>query len=290
MDSGGVAMVRDGLLAEMTRARLEALDKSRLLRIARSGVLKAQREAEWATEERHMSAKNLQDARQVLKGKRLEVTRWKLSNEKKLKAKRAKALEQRQEKQAAEQDLEAARTKYSKAQRRLRIASSNATELDPGSNESTAADDEMDSRAAEVEERQEAVEEAERDVEKTSADGEWLDRGLKREVKGAQTGARKAREELLEGRARERVSRERLEEAKVHYVTAVKASQSAEKASREAERKLREAPLSPYPGPEGVAAVVKEKNATAVHSSAWRRTGGASLSLLLLWVSSLAGL
>merc|ERR1719506_3435684 len=133
----------------MTGARLEALDKSRNLRIARSGVLKAQREAEWAAEERHMSAKSLRETRQVLKGARLEVTRWKLQNEKKLKAKRAKALEQRQERQAAEQDLEAAKSKYSKAQRRLRIASSNATaETEPGSPESVEDDDEVDSLAA----------------------------------------------------------------------------------------------------------------------------------------------
>lgn len=284
LDSGGIAMVRDGLLAEMTRARLEALDRLRELRVAREGVLKAQREAEWAAEERHMSAKNLQESRQVLKGARLEVTRWKLQNEKKLKAMRAKAREQRQERQKAERKLEAEKLKYSKAQRRLRIASANTSES--GEGEGAEDGDEVWRLAREVEEHQEAVERAEKDVESTTADGEWLDRGLRRRVKGAQTGARQAREELLEARARERVSRERLDEAKDHYVKAVKASQWAEKAAQESEKKLRKAPVSAYPAANSSA--VKKNTGKELRGSASYLRGGAWIPLLVLLTVSRA--
>merc|ERR1740117_811503 len=115
-------MMRDGLMNEMTRARLAALDRLRELRSFREGVLKAQREAEWAAEERHASAKRLGEERQVLKGARLEVTRWKLQNEKKLKAMRARAREHRLERQTAERKLAVAKKKHSKAARRLEKA------------------------------------------------------------------------------------------------------------------------------------------------------------------------
>lgn len=248
LDDGGVSMMRDGMMAEMTRAKLQAIDRKRELRGAREGVLKAQREAEWAAEERHMAAMTLIEARQVLKGARLEVTRWKLRNAKKLKAMRARAREQRLERQKAERKLAAAKRKYSKAEKRLRIASNeSATETNSSKGEDN---DDVERLAREVEERQEAVESAERDVETTSADGEWLDRGLRRRVKSAQQGARKKREELLVARAHERVARERLEDAKEHYITAVRSSQQADKAAEDSELKLRKAPVSVYTTPQ----------------------------------------
>jgi len=290
LDAGGAAMMRDGLMNEMTRARLAALDRLRELRSFREGVLKAQREAEWAAEERHASAKRLGEDRQVLKGARLEVTRWKLQNEKKLKVMRAKAREQRQERQKADRKLTAEKRRYSQAEQRLRIAASNHSESD--GNVSASEEDEQDGGedevwrlAREVEERQQAVEKAERDVEKTSADGEWLDRGLRRRVKGAQKGARTSREELLEARARERVSRERLDDAKKRYVAAVTASQLAEKTAKDSEAKLREAPLS---NAKTNATTVKlNDKESSLHSAASHLVGCSWLPLLvLLTVSS----
>jgi len=288
LDAGGVSMMRDGMMAEMTRAKLQAIDKMRELRSAREGVLKAQREAEWATEERHTSAKNLDEARQVLKGARMEVTRWKLQNAKKVAAKRARAREQRQQRQKSERKLAAAKRNYTKAQQRLEVASANETldeEASPGGPEDSA---EVWKLARDVEERQQAVEQAEQDVEKTSADGEWLDRGLRKQVKGAQTGARDAREELLEARARERVSRDRLDEAKEHYITAVKASQQAEKAAENSERRLREAPLSYTPPGSNTSANNTNVTKTPVRSSAMHLAGGTSLALLLHLAMSVA--
>jgi len=244
LDLGGVSMMRDGMMAEMTQAKLLALESKRRLVKTRQGVLKAQREAEWAAEERHLAALNLIEARQVLKGARLEVTRWKLQNEKKLKAMRARAREQRLQRQKAERKLAAAKSKYSKAQTKLEKASNTSVTDD------SQDDDEVWRLANDVEERQQAVESAEGDVEKTSADGEWLDRGLRRRVKSAQSGARKAREELLVARAHERVARQRLDEAKVHYQTSVQSSQQADKAAEDSEQRLRKAPIqkeySPY--------------------------------------------
>lgn len=255
LDLGGVAMMRDGLMAEMSSARLDALDRKRKLRFAREGVLKMQREAEWAAQERHLTAKNLVEASQDLKRERQEVTRWKLQNEKKLKAMRAKAREHRQERQKAERKLSAAKRKYNKAQRRLRIAS-DVNETQPGSpspaDEGEDGDEEEEEvwrLAREVEDRKQAVKRAEDDVEKTSADGDWLDRGLQRRVKGSQSRARKSREELLVSRARERVSREHLDDAKKRYIAAVQASRLADKAAEDSEIRLRKAPVSPHPPP-----------------------------------------
>jgi len=262
LDLGGVAMMRDGLMAEMSSARLDALDRKRKLRSAREGVLKMQREAEWAAEERHLTAKNLVEARQSLKSERQEVTRWKLQNEKKLKAMRAKAREHRQERQKAERKLAAAKRKEREAKRRLRIASDvNETQTgspSPADEGEDGDEEEVWRLAREVEDRQQAVQRAEGDVEKTSADGEWLDRGLQRRVKGSQSRARKSREELLVSRARERVSREHLDDAKKRYIAAVKASQFADKAAEDSEIRLRKAPVSPQSTPANTTDDAKE--------------------------------
>jgi hypothetical protein len=237
LDSGGIAMMRDGLMAEMTEARLKALDWKRTLRVARENVLKAQREEEYATQERQMKAKGLKDATQELKSSKHEVERWKLQNEKKLKAARARAREQRQQRKIAERKLEAAKLKHKEAERNFRIVSN-------ASITNTSEDEEEVWRASrELEEQRQAVEEAETLVEKTSEDGEWLDRGLQRRVRNSQRGAKEAREELLIGRARERVSQESLGEAKDKYLEALAASNEADKVAEEMESKLRQAPL-----------------------------------------------
>lgn len=274
LDDGGVSMMRDGMMAEMTAAKLLALESKRKLVKTRQGVLKAQREAEWAAEERHHAALHLIEERQVLKGARLEVTRWKLQNEKKLKAMRTRAREHRLERQKAERKLAAAKKKHSKAERRLEKAA-----------DTQARKEDEERHAREVLERQQAVEDAERDVEKTSADGEWLDRGLRRRVKSAQSGARKAREELLVARAHERVARQRLDEAKVHYQTSVQSSQQADKAAEDSEQRLRKAPIqkvySPYPEKENASAKINGTRREKSLRSAAKEVVGASWLLQL---------
>lgn len=192
VDAGGVAMQRDGLMAEMTSLRLEALNRLRDLRTARQGVLTAQREAEWASEERHTSAHHLEEAREGLKDSRREISRWKLENEKKLKAKRVKARQQRLERQRAERKLADARREFSKAQDELREASFNTDEADSGdTNSSNVTAEDIWELQREAREKQQAVEAAERDLDNASRETEYLDRGLQQRVKGAQSGARK---------------------------------------------------------------------------------------------------
>jgi len=315
LDSGGVALVRDGLMADMTSANLESLERKRLLRTARTGVLMAQREAEWARSERQHSSKNLVEARTTLRIARLEVTRWTLQNEKKLKKMRAQAAQQRRERQTSERKLAEHKRAYSKAQKRLRVASKSGSNMSAQEEEQEQAEEGTDEDAEnktatketegeeiyklakDVEERQTAVENAERELEKTSADGEWLDRGLRRRVKAAQEGARSSREELLEARARERVSRERLEEAKDHYIASVKSSNVADEAAHDSEIKLRKAPVSLYPGgpapPASASAKITDQDKTAVvvvlpHSSALRLQGVAWLTALAVLAVHLA--
>lgn len=286
VDSGGVALVRDGLLADMTSAKLEALEWKRKLRIARKGVLEAQREAEWAAEERHAAAKKLEDSREALKSARLEVTRWKLQNAKKLKAKRARAQQQRQERLKAEQKLANAKEKYNKAEKKLHVAShanisanESASDEDNDQASQEIEGEEIWKLAKDVEERQTAVEQAETDVESTSADAEWLDRGLRRRVKSAQKMARTSREELLESRAMERVSRSRLQDAKDHYVKSVSSSEDADKGAYDSAVKLRNAPVNLYPGTNGTAPNATAPKAAALRSSSHLASGLTWLTL-----------
>jgi hypothetical protein len=292
IDAGGVAMKRDGLLSEMTRARLEAVDRLRELRTARQGVLTAQRESEWASEERHMSAQKLDQDREGLKNSRREVTKWKLDNEKKLKAMRARAREQRQERQKAERKLEEAERKHAKAQRKLQVAEANISdfEIDDDNNITEEADEVWQLRR-DVEQRGQAVEDAEKLVEKTKTDSEWLDHDLRRKVKTSQSSAKRSREELLESRARERVSGTHLEEAKEAYFEAVKESKQADKAAQEAERKLRAAPLSASAPDESVALAGKAVNKSEVVEDASLRSSApnvfptAAVSVLLCFLA-----
>lgn len=264
LDAGGVSLMRDGLLAEMTRARLEALDKKRQLKTARAGVLTAQREKEYATEERHNSAAALIAKREVLKKEREGIDRWKLQNEKKLKTMRAKARLERLERQRAERRLREAKKKYSKAREELRTAS----------NETIADGEEVWKAGQEVEKRQKAVEELEAELEKDTEDGEWLDRGLQQRVKRAQKDAKKTREELQEGRARERVARDNVQEAKDKYLAAVSSSQQADKAAQDAEKKLREAPTSAKEAKEQKLQALKELKQKATNLSPQTKVKG----------------
>lgn len=297
LDDGGVSMMRDGMMAEMTHAKLTALDKKRELRTAREGVLKAQREAEWAVHERRAAAMNLIEARQVLRGARLQVTRWKLQNAKKLQDKRAKARQQRMERQKAERKLVAAKKEAAEAENRLEEASAdqvNATTIEGEDGPSDSESEDVWKLTKEAEERQAAVERAELDVEKSSSDAQWLDRGLRRRVKSAKNGAKKAREELLVARAHERVAREKLEDAKMRYVNGVQSSQMADKAAQDSEQRLRAAPVRP---PEELKVKVQVKKASltdddtheqekSLRSAAPEAAGATWLPLLALFTMS----
>lgn len=235
LDSGGAPLIHEGIRQEYVHLKLEALDSQRHLRTARAGVLKAQREAEWATEERKSTEQNMEMAKKVLKDAEDKVDKWKLQNANRLKAMREKTKKQRGEEEAARKELAKAKRRLKRAKWQLR-------------NETLAAaekESELKFRRL-VQKRRKAVSDAEKALAKRQADADWLDRGLRKRVVKAREGVRDAREDLLTARAMERVSRERREDAKKAYVKAAEEAQSEEKAAAEMKGKLLENPVPTY--------------------------------------------
>jgi len=90
-----------------------------------------------------------------------------------------------------------------------------------------------------VEERQEKAKNAEEAVEKQGEDADWLDRGLKDEIKKSKGGLRQAVSNLRMANAAESASRLTLEEAKERYLQAVKKSKRWQKRTDGYKKKLR---------------------------------------------------
>mmetsp|Transcript_118655 Transcript_118655/g.215789 ORF Transcript_118655/g.215789 Transcript_118655/m.215789 type:complete len:392 (+) Transcript_118655:185-1360(+) len=274
LDNGGMPLIHDGIRAQLMDAKLEALKSQRELRAARGGVLKAQREAEWATEERKSSEKSVRVAKTVLKDAKEKVERWKLQNAERLKAMRAKARQRRREQKEARRDLLRAKERLRKAKLRLQTSVSNETEV-------ASAEDEEGKLRRLVVKRQKAVVEAEKALVKRKKDADWLDRGLRKQVVKARHGVKHAREDLLTARAMERVSREWREEAKLRYMNAAEQVQSRDEAASDLKDKLAENPLPTY---------IPQSTTPPEHASAYICGCGWRGTFIILLLTSLWGI
>lgn len=270
LDNGGVPLIHDGIRAQFMDAKLEALKSQRELRAARGGVLKAQREAEWATEERKSSEEGVRMAKTVLKDAEGKVKKWKLQNAEKLKAMRAQARQRRREQKESRRDLLKAKERLREAKLRLRTSVRNDTEL-------ASAEDEEGKLRRLVVKRQKAVVEAEKALVKRKKDADWLDRGLRKQVRKARRSVNNAREDLLTARALERVSRERREDAKLRYMNAAEQVQLRDEAASDLKNKLAENPLPTY--------IPQSKTPPPEHSSAYACYGWCGTFIILLVTS-----
>mmetsp|Transcript_20171 Transcript_20171/g.47013 ORF Transcript_20171/g.47013 Transcript_20171/m.47013 type:complete len:391 (-) Transcript_20171:75-1247(-) len=84
-DGGGIPMVRDSTRTELQRAAFSERTGLHRFRLARRGVLQAQRHAEWALEERHEEAERLRESKEALKDAKAAMHKWDVENSKQLK-------------------------------------------------------------------------------------------------------------------------------------------------------------------------------------------------------------
>lgn len=230
-DSGGAPMVHDDIRTELVNAKLMSVDGKQKLRQARDAVLQAQRNAEWSAAERAEQAQKLHAAKNLLKDDEDEVTEWKLHNEKAGKKHRAKLKRKREEQHSAEKRLRKTMKELERAE--------GMTDDDENS---TSTKEQLQQ---EVVEERKAVKKAEKAAEEASQDAGWIDRELQKEMSESKRNVKRNIKDLKMARALERMSRERLEEAKKRYREASKASQKLEANVVELEARIHEHPL-PY--------------------------------------------
>merc|ERR1712100_184203 len=177
-DSGGTSMIRDGIKTALERAQVNEYHSRRELRQARERVLTAQRQAEWASQEREEDTEQLKEAKRGFENSRDDVAHWRLRSAKKLKAIRAKRRKLRQRKEDAEKDLKKAEERLEKAERRLE-----RKEGDRVDNEAKVAESRQEVKAY-----SKKAQDTEDDLAQQKKDAEWLDRGLKDDVDRSKRG------------------------------------------------------------------------------------------------------
>lgn len=241
-DSGGTALLRDGLSRRLLRAKLEALGRRRGFRVTRAGVLKAQREAEWAVETREAAANDLRRAKTTLRETEADVAKWKVDNARKLRKERARAMEARQDRLRADRHLETVTEELNKAKARLKW-SRNATSRNTTGRTEQEAKEEQLRAGQEVARLEEEVRRAEEKADELAAQSNWIDKGLQEKVDAAKAAVHDANEELKTAHAMEQITRKRLEEAKMHYVKAAVKVQDADEVVSKIDSELEDHPM-----------------------------------------------
>lgn len=231
-DSGGDPLIHDGLQMNLQSSKLDVRDGRRNLRKARNGVLEAQREAEWAVEERVEDIADLKARKARLRVTQAKVREWKQRNTHKLEKMRQSQELVHGRQVLAENDLKKAETALQKFEERQ----------GKHKNHDDAEDTEWKLRR-EVERRKLADRRAQAKQRKLLSDSEWLDRNLQKEVKDVQQAVGRGREELRQARAMEKMTRHRLEGAKDIYRGAAKESQTLGQKAAALEAKLEDHPL-----------------------------------------------
>jgi len=90
-DGGGEPMIRADIKVHLARAQIQNLHSRRALREARGGVLEAQRQAEWASQERQEQTEYLREAKSNYEKSKDDVAKWRLKSARKLKKMRSDA-------------------------------------------------------------------------------------------------------------------------------------------------------------------------------------------------------
>mmetsp|Transcript_62561 Transcript_62561/g.116336 ORF Transcript_62561/g.116336 Transcript_62561/m.116336 type:complete len:370 (+) Transcript_62561:126-1235(+) len=191
-DAGGIPMRQDEARTRLQRAAFSERDGLHSFRRARLGVLKAQRQAEWAQEERHEEAERLRESKAALKGARGELDKWELQNSRKVKD---------MDKEMAEK-AEAVRILEGQLEKEVK-------------NENRAADvrsleDRLRAKKQELANAQQA-----KDARKE--DAEWYRDKLQKDVSDVEADLKLRLQHFHAATVREKVSRQSLEEAKETY-------------------------------------------------------------------------
>lgn len=257
IDSGGGSLVHDGLRNKLINAKLTAVNAKRQLLQARNNVLKAQRQAEWADEERSVQANKLHESKLALEDAESEVAQWKLHHEKKLKEMRVKRDKAREEAKDAEHALEETEEELEDAEKGME---------DYDGEDEDKAEERVKKLEKMVDKEKQEVVQADDNLKEVGEDADWLDRGLREEVAQAERRVKDSIKDLRVARAVERQSRDQLEEAKVEYKKITQTSTVLETEVVGLESKIQENPLPPrdedFPEP-----TLKPENSFGSHSN-----------------------
>lgn len=248
MDSGGTSLVHEGIRARLEVGRLESLRHKRLLRQLQGGILKFQRQAEWAAQERLNQRKKLHDAKLVLKQADGEVDGWELRSARNLKATRSHERELQTELLKTEAELDEAKKRLRVARLRLKRAKS--------SDERVRALKRLEQaklKARKVQRlaasRRRVLELVEEKLENEERDAKWLGRSSNKKRDAAKDAVDHAVTQLAAARGMERFSRERLEKAKLRYRKAAVTEEKINDEVTQLEADFKVTPLQQAPGP-----------------------------------------
>mmetsp|Transcript_47717 Transcript_47717/g.102261 ORF Transcript_47717/g.102261 Transcript_47717/m.102261 type:complete len:352 (+) Transcript_47717:231-1286(+) len=238
-DSGGLPLSREGLRAQLLRARLEALDATRKLRHVRGEVLQGQRQVEWTVEERQEETMRLREADSLLKKAQAEASQWSRRSEEKLNATREEAEERSAEVMRTERQLSEARVRLHRARQQLHGSGEQTSTL----RDLALARDVVRRLRLRVKDQYRKRKRAQRVLRENLRDAEWVKKGLHKEVQRAKEGLKAVAKELRIVREMEALHRQQLENAKAHYRETAAASQRSEGEAAHLEMKLKKTPL-----------------------------------------------
>jgi len=246
-DSGGAPLRRDSVRLRLEKAQLESLDANRRLRKSRAGVLKAQRQAEWAAEEEGAEASEIEDARLALKRKQEEMQEWQVRNVERLRKRQEEAIihqtalrKTRRQLRKAKNRLHKVRRYYNRSKNRERWGRL-----------LVAAEGFVHKLQKQEAEQRLAAADAQEAVNKQERDSQWVQRGLSRELAKAEQSVEKAKESGRSAHTRERFSREALQEAKRAYQAEAGGSERHSGTVKSLQKELRDNPLPTF-GPQAL--------------------------------------
>lgn len=248
IDSGGASLVHESVRTRLEVAHLQALRHKRFLRRLQAGILKFQRQAEWAAEERLKQRSRLHDAKSILKHAEEEVAAWELRSARKLKATRARAREMRSELLHAEADLDESKKKVRVLRQKLKRAKSTEERASALKRLNAAKNEAVKVRRLAATRRR-VVELVESKLQNEERDAEWLSKGTDKKRDAANDAVEVAVTQMHAARGMERFSRERLERAKLRYRKAAVTEEKLHEKVVQLEADFQKSPLPQTVGP-----------------------------------------
>jgi len=236
MDSGGQALLRDGVRLRLQHARLTALDAKRRLRRARGGILNAQRQAEWAADEHENEVTRLHESQSILRHKEHELEEWQQEHAQRLEAMRKELAKRREEVNRTKQHRARAKQRLFKMRRRLARAEGQRRES--WQRLEAEAERSYERWHKRLKEERQAMKHLKQRLRKHEDNAEWIEEGLNREIREAQNLVDGDLRKLREARSMEELSRGELENAKQQYREAAVASQQRDTVAARLQERL----------------------------------------------------
>jgi len=222
-DSGGDPLVHEAIRQDLHGAKLKAIEGKRRLRKARNQVLTAQRQVEWAVEERRDAADALRKGEKTLEKQENNAKGWKTSSSGRIRdmqryLDKMKRQEERTKRQIAILERKM-KEKHDKAREAKERAKAGARKQ-----ETLAMQRLMERLQAKLRVQEKAVRKEEARLEKEQNEAKWFRRGLRQEVHTVAASVKAQIQTLHEARKAEQISEKELIEAKDTYRKVAEAS------------------------------------------------------------------